>query len=1436
MLRPHMHPEPGSRVVHYCGDRIHFHLRHPHHHESGWKAFLRTNLTRADRAREEIIALAGARSAEPDTFAGVSWRDIPLSRVEDGWQLDFPLTDVGFFRAKAYCVDPSGCQHWPNGEDVGISVHPDHIRTGNTIYCAFPRMFGVGKAKSVTRIPALEEQLRHLDDQGYSVIPPSGKLRELAACVPHIIETLGCRVLHLLPLGPTPTTYARMGRFGSPYAQLDMEGIDPALVELDKKTTAEDQFRELAYGVHLRGGLVFLDIVINHTGWGSRLMQEHPEWFKKNTDGTFHSPGAWGNTWGDLVELDNHFPELWEVAGKSLLTWCRRGVDGFRCDAGYMVPVPAWQYLIARVRQEFPDTVFLLEGLGGAWSATEGLLTEGGMQWAYSELFQNYSPMEVSGYLDHTIQQSQRIGPLVHYSETHDNDRLAKRGKTWSLLRNRLCALTSVCGGFGFTSGVEWLASEKIEVHQARGLAWDSEPNLVPELAKLQRLIKDHPCFFDGAVLERLSADDSQILALGRHSQEGVDHCLVLINLDLEKTCEISLSQEQWQKYGNPNCDLLDQETPAIAKDIPGRVSITMESGATFCLAASHVPSGLHGDRYRAKRAQADWAYRCLAEVLPVESIGRADWRELAGAVSRDPFHFLASLQGLDKDAASVDLMQAIRKAMKEEGYPAVIRWQASDLNRQLCVPLQHWLFLSDPAPFEVTLQRKGHISLHLRSIPFEAGHMASISPSALELDGETCQDAELILDLFKEEGRRHTSSLRLLCPNPTFHPGLPTGVGLLTNGRGGMARVHANLGQVDSKYDCMLGANLHPDSPCDRHILIKRMRAWVNADGFLTAMDDRSILRFEPGPPIRWVFLANAGDGRAVEIHLSLHMVPDRNTVVARFTRPSGDPIRGMRLPEHCNVRISLRLDLEDRGFHFETQACPEATTFFQSCTTPMEDKAGFVFAPGPNRTLRVHAPGVFHTEPEWSLGIWHALESTRGLKDQGDAWSPGWFEFDLAVDATVELIACADPVDPSPAELAQTVGNGQRVKELIAQLPFPKSDSFGRQLFLASSQFLAKRGEGSTVIAGYPWFLDWGRDTLIACRGLLAGGFHEEVRTILLTFARFEDRGTLPNMLSADSTANRDTSDAPLWFGLACEEAVKVMGPELLETRSGGRKLREVLESIAKGYVNGTPNGIKVDMDSGLVWSPSHFTWMDTNYPAGTPREGYPIEIQALWIRLLRQLKDAPWEHIAVRAEKHLDQFWCEDMGCFSDTLLAHRGISAMDAIPDGHLRPNQLQTIALGLVHGKRARRIVEACERHLLVPGAMRSLACLPVKEPLPIRGTNGERLNDPHHPYQGRYFGDEDTQRKPAYHNGTAWNFLLPPFCESLVIAYDESPEAVQAAKAYLASAECLLHQGCLGQLPEIMDGDAPHTPRGCDAQAWSVTEALRVWKMLHEKG
>jgi len=373
-----MHPETGERLLRFVGDRVGFTLSGSGGEPlpKGWRGVLRTNLGRDQVLRHEVIHQHTGKFGLTDA----SWRDVPMQCVEGEWRRDLALCGVGFFRAKAYAVDLRGRQHWPEGPDVGISIHPNSYRSANTIYCAFARMFGQGRSSHATRNPLVEMQLAELDAQGYTVIPPSGKLRDLQRELPHIIDTLGCRIVHLLPVTPTPTTSAKFGRFGSPYALQDFTAIDPALVEFDKRTTGVEQFCELTYATHLKGGRIFLDVVANHTGWGAKLQEEHPKWYLRKENGQFASPGAWGVTWEDLVELDHRNPELWEYLANVFLVWCRRGVDGFRCDAGYKIPVPAWQYITARVVDEFPETVFLLEGLGGAWEATENLLTDGGIR------------------------------------------------------------------------------------------------------------------------------------------------------------------------------------------------------------------------------------------------------------------------------------------------------------------------------------------------------------------------------------------------------------------------------------------------------------------------------------------------------------------------------------------------------------------------------------------------------------------------------------------------------------------------------------------------------------------------------------------------------------------------------------------------------------------------------------------------------------------------------------------------------------------------------------------------------------------------------------------------------------------------------------------------------------------------------------------------
>jgi len=1441
-----MEPAAGERLLRFVGDHVRFSVRGTGA-LSVRRALLRTNIGRAAARRREIIAAHAGGAAH----AGASWRDVPMQKTGNGWEIQLPLAEVGFFKAKAYLLDEKNWQHWPEGPDVGMAVHPDFVRTANTIYCAFPRLFGGAKNLSFARDAKLEAQIQPLDGKNFAVIPPSGKLRDLAGRLSHIIHTLGCRILHLLPVQPTPATYARFGRFGSPYASLDLTAIDPALIEFDRRTTGVDQFCELTCAAHSLGARVFLDTVINHTGWGSTLQENHPEFFLRHSDGTFASPGAWGTTWEDLVELKQDNAALWDKIAVALLTWCRRGVDGFRCDAGYKIPVPAWQYIIARVQDEFPETIFLLEGLGGSWEVTEALLTEGGMQWAYSELFQNYSGRQVADYLDYANQQSSCVGTYIHYSETHDNDRLAAKGRAWSLLRNRLCALTSANGGFGFTCGVEWLAAEKIRVHGCTGLNWDNRDNIIPELVQLNRFVSNHPCFFDGAKLARLSAPDSPVYALRRESATGEDSVFVLVNTDIEKEHSIAIPKSA---LGDRPLavDLLGQALPEFSAT-ENSTAFTLGPGAAFCLAAGEKPGGLSGDDYRHARARAAFAFAALNKISPIESVDSLDWRWLAGRIEHSPEDFLAAISEFAARQAKTPLVDVQREVEAGKIFPRVVTWTLLDARRVTLIPANHWLLIEDPAPFRAALcpraqDTNDRSAVHVQSIPVRNGHVACFAPQ------EAAADAELVLERYAATSHKISTVVRFLPAIPSSGFAVPNfdDLVLLTNGRGGMARIRVDLGRVNSKYDCVLGANMHPDLPVDRHIFIKRIRVWVNADGFLSPLDFKNLSAFGSGPPAVWKFVANAGDGRTVEIELCAEMLEGKNAVVFHFVRPTEKRAQGRQLPAEADVRLTVRCDIEDRNFHWETKRNGGADYYFSTNTHKLphpragsqDPICGFAFTPAPDRQLRVFADaGEYHPEPEWCENIPHPVEQSRGQTGSGDAYSPGWFELPLPKGASVTLVASAEP---------DSFGVPSRQSEQDAQ-PKPESKTFEAQLICAARQFIVRRGQGKTVIAGYPWFLDWGRDTFICARGLLAAGMVEEVKQLLLTFAKFEKDGTLPNSIYGQDASNHDTSDAPLWFALVCEEVAAIDRTSDSGTSphhfydtpvdSSGRTLRNVLESIAVNYCKGTPNGIRMDADSALIWSPGHFTWMDTNYPAGTPREGYPIEIQALWIRLLHHLakisepnEQKKWRELADHTTASLGKlFWLEDKGWFADVLLARPRVSACNAMPSDALRSNCLLTVSLGLVTGDRAKRCVAAAQKYLVVPGALRTIAPLPVSVSLPVYGNDGRLLNNPVEPYWSRYAGDEDTQRKPAYHNGTAWTWTFPSFCEALARAWDFAPEAVAAARAYLGSMERLMHEGCLGQVPEILDGDTPHTQRGCDAQAWGVTEALRVWKLLQAR-
>ena len=635
-----------------------------------------------------------------------------------------------------------------------------------------------------------------------------------------------------------------------------------------------------------------------------------------------------------------------------------------------------------------------------------------------------------------------------------------------------------------------------------------------------------------------------------------------------------------------------------------------------------------------------------------------------------------------------------------------------------------------------------------------------------------------------------------------------PTLKTVLSNGAGADAQLPVAWGEILSQYDSTFSANPKVVVPGDRLVLWTRTRAWLQHDGYSREFNKDCLESFTADPAGRfatWRFRMPCGMGRLAVFDFRLSLVPGANGARLDVARVSGGA-RDVRDP----VRIVFRPDLEWRSFHATTKAQGAVEQAFGKPGAVRAAADGFTFQPyGEDRLVFKVEGGAFHEEPAWTYCVDHPEEVERGQEPCGDLFSPGWFACDFASGTTATL--SADYLNTGTTGILPVAKTGTTgvspVGKTGATGILPVADALTRALDL----FVVRRDDVKTVIAGYPWFLDWGRDTLIFLRGAIAAGKTDDALKILVAFARFEENGTLPNIIYGETAGNRDTVDAQLWFILAVRDLAAKVGKKVLRTDCGGRTLADVMESIAANYVKGTPNGIHVDAASGLVWAPSHFTWMDTNYPACTPRHGYPVDIQAMWIAALRFL-GGKWGDLAEKASQSLARLFATPDSYLCDCLDAPNGEAAADARPDPAIRPNQLFALTLDALPSDAAalRAGVLAATERLLVPGGIRSLAA-------------GHPL------YRGVYAGDEDSQRKPAYHNGTVWAWPFALYAEALAASGRTSAET---ALSLLASSVENINAGCLCHISEIADGDAPHAQKGCRAQAWSVSELLRVWLAL----
>ncbi len=538
------------------------------------------------------------------------------------------------------------------------------------------------------------------------------------------------------------------------------------------------------------------------------------------------------------------------------------------------------------------------------------------------------------------------------------------------------------------------------------------------------------------------------------------------------------------------------------------------------------------------------------------------------------------------------------------------------------------------------------------------------------------------------------------------------------------------------------------------------------------------------------------------IEVEKTVFLVHGENTVVIRYEF-SGNL-------GHCKCSLEVRPLIAFRDYHNTTHANDAINGQVEerpqiATVHPYSDLPPLHFA---------HNADALERSGFWFYNFEYERERERGLDHQEDLYSPFLLHFDLSKTSSPTIIASLGDHDAAEAKALRSRELDRRKKIVAAA---PAEDPFTRMLTAAADQFIVARGDQKSVIAGYPWFGDWGRDTMISLPGLtLVTGRFDEARGILREFARSIDRGMLPNRFpDSGETPEYNTVDATLWMFHSVFEFLRYTR-DYEFTRT---ELYEPLTDIIAWHERGTRYGIGLDSD-GLLHAGEHgvqLTWMDAKVGdwVVTPREGKPVEIQALWYNALRVMErlaagfadHKQAEHYAALAERaqarFLEVFWNEADGCLFDVVNDHG--------PDRSIRPNQIFAVSLphSLLAQEQALRVLDVVEWELLTPYGLRTLS-----------------PRDPN--YHGRYGGDPHS-RDSAYHQGTVWPWLLGPFLTAYVKVHGGSQESRQRADRFLDPMRAHLWQAGLGQISEVFDGDSPHHPGGCIAQAWSVAEILRTY-------
>jgi predicted glycogen debranching enzyme len=640
----------------------------------------------------------------------------------------------------------------------------------------------------------------------------------------------------------------------------------------------------------------------------------------------------------------------------------------------------------------------------------------------------------------------------------------------------------------------------------------------------------------------------------------------------------------------------------------------------------------------------------------------------------------------------------------------------------------------------------------------------------------------------------------------------------LVTNGIGGYAS-GTIAGTLTRRYHGLLVAALQP--PLGRTQLVTlfdEVVHYAGADFSLTthrwasgAIEPQGFLNLESfhleGTTPVWTFaLADA----LLEKHV--WMRHGENTTYIQYTLVRGS----------APIEIELKALVNYRDFHSLTHAGN-----WRMNIQPVEHGLKVLAFEGATPFYLLSAEAACEPRQDWYRDCYFAEETERGLEDREDHLLAAVFRAKLEVGSSVTIVATTEANASLDVETASAERANHDVK--LFQSWQAKDESYAEkapswlwQLILAADQFIVKRSlpdmpDGRSIIAGYHWFGDWGRDTMIALPGLtLATGRPDVAKCILLAFSRYVDAGMLPNNFpDAGGKPEYNTVDAALWYFEAVRHYFSAT-----QDAATLQQLFPVLAGIIDAHVKGTRYNIRVDPADGLLFAGGpgvQLTWMDAKVGdwVVTPRTGKPVEINAIWInaletmaefaRLLKQPGEG-YEKLAVKAKKNFQKFWNAARACCYDVIDAP-GIGN-----DASLRPNQIFAVSLpaSLLSNEQQKSIVVVCARHLLTSHGLRSLA--------------------PGEPGYTGHYGGSPRDRDAAYHQGTVWGWLLGPFALAHYRVYrDRDP-----AQRFLEPLGRQIYASGLGTLSEIFDGDAPFTPRGCIAQAWTVAEVVRAWKEIAE--